>query len=187
MTEPSEGHNSALTPSELRALHFHHFRLIEDQKAEVKAAQTVLKTLRKTAKADGCVMADLDYMARCADLEDASIVPEEIRRRAEIASWFALPVNYQSDMFADRTPIDDRAYEEGRVAGLSGKNCETVYDGKVGQRWIEGWHEGQRLMREDLQSAMEKLNTAAAANAPASEDEEAGDDVVGAVMAEAEG
>lgn len=156
------GHNSELTPSEWRALHFHHFRQIEDQKAKVKEAQDALKKLRKTAKADGCVMADLDYMARCAELEDPSIVPEEIRRRAEIASWFALPVNYQPDMFADRTPLDDRAFEEGKAAGLAGKNPEGPYDAasSAGQRWLEGWHEGQRIMREDLQSAMEKRNSA---------------------------
>lgn len=156
------GHNSELTLAEWRALHFHHFRRIEDQKAAVKAAQAELKTLRKAAKADGCVMADLDYMARCADLEDPEIVPEEIRRRAEIASWFALPVNYQPDMFVDRAPIDDRAFEEGKAAGLRGKNPEAPYDAasKAGQEWLRGWHEGQRIMRDDLQSAMEKRNAA---------------------------
>ena len=161
------GHNSNdLTPGEWRALHFHHFRVIEAQKAVVKAAQDALKTLKKTAKTDGCVMADLEYMARCAGLEDHAIVPEEIRRRAEIASWFALPVNYQPDMFTDRTPLDDRAFEEGKVAGLTGKDCAPGYDATspAGQRWIEGWHEGRRVMREDLQAAMEKRNAKVAAD-----------------------
>lgn len=174
MTKPAKadqasaqpGHNNELTPAENRALHFHHFRAIEDQKAKVKTEQAELKRLRKTAKTDGCVMADLDYMARCADLEDPSIAPEEIRRRAEIASWFALPVNFQPDMFTDRMPLDDRAYEEGVAAGLLGKNCEAPYDetSTAGQRWIEGWHEGQRQMREDLQAAMEKKNASMAAS-----------------------
>src|SRR5262245_39488117 len=112
------GHNSELSAGEQRALMFHHFNAIEAQKALVKEAQDALKKLRKTAKADGSVMADLDYMARCAALEDPDIVPAEILRRAEIASWFALPVNYQPDMFTDRTPIEDRAFEEGKASGL---------------------------------------------------------------------
>lgn len=152
------GDNSRLTAAESRALHFHHFNAIEAQKATVKAAQDVLKKMRKTAKADGCVMADLDYMARCADLEDPSIVPAELSRRAEIASWFALPVNFQPDMFTDRTPIDDRAFEEGKAAGLRGKDPTPAYDENSvpGQAWLKGWHDGQRIMREDLQNAMEK-------------------------------
>ncbi|MDR7035245.1 hypothetical protein [Mesorhizobium sp. BE184] len=157
------GHNSGeLTPAESRALMFHHFNLIEAQKAVVKAAQDDLKKLKKTAKADGLVMADLDYMARCAELEDPTIVPEEMRRRAEIASWFALPVNFQPDMFTDRMPLDERAYEEGVAAGLQGKDPTAPYDASssAGQRWLEGWHEGQRQMRDDLEAAMTKRNAA---------------------------
>lgn len=159
------GHNSAgseLTPAEGRALMFHHFRLIEAQKVVVKAAQDDLKKLRKTAKADGLVMADLDFMARCADLEDPTIAPAELRRRAEIASWFALPVNFQPDMFTDRMPLDERAYEEGIAAGLQGKDPVAPYDAasNAGQKWLQGWHEGQRQMRDDLEAAMTKKNAA---------------------------
>lgn len=156
------GHNSELTGAEQRALMFHHFNAIEAQKARVKEAQDALKKLRKTAKADGIVMADLDYMARCAALDDPGIVPAEILRRAEIASWFALPVNFQPDMFEDRTPLEERAFEEGKASGLLGKDPQAPYDAasKAGQAWLQGWHEGQRIMREDLQSAMEKRNAA---------------------------
>jgi len=165
-TTAPTGHNSGgeLTPAESRALHYHHFRLIEDQKAIVKAAQDALKKLRKTAKADGLVMADLDYMARCAALEDPDIVPSELKRRAEIASWFALPVNFQPDMFTDRMPLDERAYEEGIAAGLQGKDPNAPYDApsSAGQKWLQGWHEGQRQMRDDLLAAMEKRNAAKA-------------------------
>lgn len=157
------GHNSGeMTAAERRALMFHHFNLIEAQKAKVKEEQDALKKLRKTAKADGIVMADLDYMARCADLEDPTIAPDELRRRAEIASWFALPVNFQADMFTDRMPLEERAFEEGIAAGLQGKDPTPPYDAtsKPGQRWMDGWHEGQRQMREDLQAAMEKRNAA---------------------------
>lgn len=162
---PETGHNSAgseLTPAESRALHYHHFNAIEKQKAIVKAAQDDLKKLRKTAKADGLVMADLDFMARCAALEDPSIAPAEILRRAEIASWFALPVNFQPDMFTDRMPLDERAYEEGIAAGLQGKDPTAPYDqtSGTGQKWLQGWHEGQRQMRDELESAMTRRNSA---------------------------
>ncbi|WP_157632729.1 hypothetical protein [Hoeflea sp. 108] len=171
------GHNSELSVGEQRALMFHHFNLIEAQKGIVRSAQDALKKLKKTAKADGLVMADLDYMARCAALEDPDIVPAEILRRAEIASWFALPVNFQPDMFVDRTPLEDRAFEEGKAAGLLGKGPEAPYDAAsaAGQAWLQGWHEGQRIMREDLQSAMEKRNAAKGGDELIQGGEEVGD------------
>lgn len=156
------GDNSGITAAEARALHFHHFNAIEAQKTVVKSAQDVLKKLRKTAKADGVVMADLDYMARCAALEDPGIVPAELTRRAEIASWFALPVNFQPDMFTDRTPIEDRAFEEGKTKAQRNGDPVPPYSAEsaAGQAWMNGWHEGQRIMREDLQRIMEKKNAA---------------------------
>ncbi len=156
------GHNSStLSAAEARALHFHHFNAIQAQKDVVKSASDVLKKLRKTAKADGVVMADIDYMARCAALEDPEIVPAELARRAEIASWFALPVNYQVDMFTDRAPIEDRAFEEGKSKAQRNGDPVPPYDAAsaAGQAWMNGWHEGQRIMRDDLQAAMEKKNT----------------------------
>lgn len=154
------GHNSELTPAESKALHYHHFNLIEAQKAVVKAAQDQLKKLRKTAKADGLVMADLDYMARCANLEDPEIAPAEIRRRAEIASWFALPVNFQPDMFDMRLePIEDRAAREGEAAGFRGKEPNPPYDASsaAGQAWLKAWHTGNQNRADALASALEKV------------------------------
>jgi ribosome modulation factor len=85
-----------------------------------------------------------------------------MRRRAEIASWFALPVNYQPDMFSDASPLEDTAFGQGVAAGLRGKDPVPPYDlpSKPGQRWMEGWHDGQRQARDDLQTAMEKRNAA---------------------------
>jgi len=59
-------------------------------------------------------------------------------------------------------PLDDRAYEEGIAAGLQGKDPTAPYDAasSPGQRWLQGWHEGQRQMRDDLLAAMEKRNAA---------------------------
>lgn len=152
------GHN--LTPTETRAKLFRHFNAVEEAKALVKAAQEELKRRRKAAKAEDIVMADLDYMARCANLEDPTIVPAEILRRAEIASWFALPIEFQPDMFTDRSPIDATAFKQGETAALLGKSCEPAFgaDSSTGQSWIAGWHEGQRQRREDMEADMLRRN-----------------------------
>lgn len=155
------GHNSGETALQVKALHFRHFNSIEEQKAIVKEAHTELKRRRKVAKSEGVVLANLDYMARCANLQDPEIVPEELRIRAEIAYWFALPVNYQREMFTDRSPMEDRAFNEGLVAGFLGKDPSSPYDGIVGQKWMAGWHEAQEQRREELQASMEKANASA--------------------------
>lgn len=175
-----------LTPEERKSLMFHHYRRVVEQKEVLDDAREEYKRLRKEAKADGITLADLDFMIRCAEIDDPAIVPDELKRRAEIAAWFALPVNYQADMFDDRTPLEDRAFEEGKAVGLQGKACESPYDGAPGQKWTEGWHEGQRMMRDDLQSAMEKKNAARREEAPANDDDEAGADVVDAISEAAE-
>lgn len=161
MTE-TEGHNGGndLTPAESKALHMHHFDRIEAQKAVVKAAQDELKRRRKAAKTDRLVMADLDYMARCANLEDPEIAPAEIMRRAEIASWFALPVNFQPDMFDMRLePLEDRAAREGEAAGFRGMEASPPYDASsgAGQAWLKAWHAGNEKRVEALASALEKV------------------------------
>jgi hypothetical protein len=112
---------------DMKALYFTHFNAIEAQKAIVKEAQAELKALRKKAKGDGCVMADLDYMARCANLDDPEIVPSELLRRTQIAAWFVLPVNYQPDMFEDRAPIDDRAFKEGEKHAMTNGDPVSPY------------------------------------------------------------
>ncbi|GHC79526.1 hypothetical protein [Limoniibacter endophyticus] len=156
------GHNSDLTPAELKALKFHHYKAISAQKAKVEAEQAEYKRLRKLAKADTIILSDLDFMMKCAAVEDDAVITDKARREAEIMSWFALPVHFQSDMFGgtDREPLVDRARREGEAAGYAAKDCATDYDGEAREAWIAGWHDAQGQMLRDLASAMEKRNTA---------------------------
>lgn len=147
---------------DMKALYFQHFNVIQVQARIVKEAQNELKALRKKAKGDGCVMADIDFMARCALVDDPEIVPAELARRTQIAAWFVLPVNYQPDMFEDRTPIEDRAFAEGEKSAMTNGDPVPPYaeNSKPGQRWMEGWHEGQAKMRKAMQDEMEAKNAA---------------------------
>lgn len=169
------GHNGGgeLTPEERKSLMFHHYRKVMEQKAIVDAAREIYKTLRKDAKADGVTLADLDFMIRCAEIEDDGIVPDELKRRAEIAAWFALPVHFQSDMFGsfEREPAVDRARREGAAAGASGKGSNPYDENtKQGKAWATAWSDEQAKARDALAAAMEKKNAAKREDAPASED-----------------
>jgi len=155
------GHNSELTPEQKSALRMHHVRRLLELEEEMQPLRERRKQIRAEAKGDGFKLSEIDAAIRLSTMEDTSIFVAEIKELIEIAKAFnALPPGEQGDLFPDRRPADERCFDEGKVAGLAGKNPEPPYgaDSKQGQAWMKGWHEGQRIMREELQAAMEKRN-----------------------------
>lgn len=157
------GHNSELTPAEWKALKFHHYAAISAQQAKVAEQQAEYKRLRKLAKVDGIILSDIDFMMKCAEIDDPEILTDRIKREAEIAQWFALPIGAQPELFGavDREPGEDRAAREGEAAGFAGKDCEPPYDANspMGRAWTASWKKAQEQMLSDLASAMEKRNS----------------------------
>jgi ribosome modulation factor len=158
------GHNSGeLTPAEAKALKYHHFHAISAQKEKVETEQAEYKRLRKLAKADTIVLSDIDFMMKCAEIDDPSILTDRAKREVEIMQWFALPVQFQPDLFGqdNREPAVDRAGREGEAAGFAAKAAEPPYDvsSEQGQAWMAGWHKAQEQARADLLSAMTKRNS----------------------------
>jgi len=161
--DASSGHNSNdLTPDERKALFMEHMRKVSAQQAICDRENEERKRLRKVAKTDGILLADLDYGLRILKVEDPTIIIEELKRRSEIAFWFALPIGTQTDMFDsfEREPAVDRAFREGMTAGSLGKDCNPPYGAPsaVHDSWKDGWRQSQDKMAQDLQSAMEKKN-----------------------------
>ncbi len=157
-----EGHNSGeLTPAERKAVFMDHYRPIAAQLEKVREAQAEYKRLRKLAKADKIALWEIDYALKCAEIEDENILPDRIKREAEIAAWFALPVEFQPDMFGnfDREPGVDLARRLGRKAGATGEGSNP-YDenSEMGRAWADEWAKEQNTAREALLSSMEKRN-----------------------------
>lgn len=153
------GHNSEMTAEERKALFFDHYRPIAAQLEIVREAQAEYKRLRKLAKAEKIALWEIDYALKCAEVEDENIIPNRLKREAEIASWFALPVDFQPDMFGsfDREPGEERARREGRAAGATGRGSNPYgEDSPMGRAWAEEWSIEQKKAREALQAAMEK-------------------------------
>jgi ribosome modulation factor/uncharacterized protein (UPF0335 family) len=160
----NEGHNSGeLSASERAALRMHHIRALLKVEEDMKPLRDLRKKIRGEAKGDGFKLAEIDAGIRLATMEDQSIFVAEIKELIDIARHFnALPPGENGDLFPDPRPLDEKRYDEGKQAGLEGKNPESPYgpDSPDGQQWLKGWHEGQRIMRDDLQAAMEKRNRA---------------------------
>ncbi|GGB00227.1 hypothetical protein GCM10011491_30550 [Brucella endophytica] len=140
---------------------------------DMKPLRDLKKKIRAEAKGYGFKLSEIDTGMRLMTMEDQSIFVAEIEQLIEIAQAFnALPPGEQGNLFPDRRPADERAFAAGKQAGLEGKNCEAPA-GYDAPKWTDGWHEGQRIMRDELQVAMEKRNTALADNDPGFPDEEA--------------
>lgn len=149
------GHNQ-LTDDQRAALLLQACAKVEAQQAKAAEITANIRNIRKTAKADGISPAELNYALhlRKVDPDEASAL---FRQQMQIAKWLNHPIGKQAELFdADRTPIEDRAFEEGKVAGLEGLNAKPPYDAVAGQKWMEGWHAGQSVLLGGIKTAAEE-------------------------------
>lgn len=145
------GHNSGATTEQLsedqhRALFIQSVTKIERLREDVASASGTLRAAYKVAKAEGFSKKDIDFAIGLRKGDQAEAI-ERRRREQMIAKWVNHPIGTQADLFdEDRTPLDDKAFEAGKLVGMEGNEaCKppTHYPTSVAQRWIEGWHEGQ--------------------------------------------
>lgn len=141
-----------LSDDQQRALFVHHLTKIEALKKEVASISGTLRAAYKIAKAEGYAKKDIDFAIRLRTIDDTEVI-EERRREQKLAQWINHPLGTQPDLFnhgdgLDRTPDVDRAFEDGKLAGLEGKVCQPPHHFQTEQsdHWVRGWHEGQKLM-----------------------------------------
>jgi hypothetical protein len=172
MSMAKAGHNSELTPEQRSALRMNYVLRLLDVEDDMKPLRDLKKKIRAEAKGDDFKLSEIDAAIRLMTMEDQSIFFAEIKELIAIAQAFnALPPGEQGSLFPDRRPADEKAYDAGKQAGLEGKNPEAPA-GFDATKWMEGWHEGQRIMRDELQIAMEKRNAALQDNDPGFDDDD---------------
>jgi ribosome modulation factor len=141
------GHNSE---DQRKVLFFHHLKRARDIATEMAELKKEFDFALKEAEEDGIPKGDLRWALK-AEKQNQERALAKARREMEMARWLNLPIGTQLDIFAvDRTPVADRAFEDGKTAGLQGKTCISPYDPSTeqSQKWIEGWHAGQAVHRE---------------------------------------
>lgn len=166
------GHNSALTDDQRRALHFHHVGQYEKALEAKKAADAALKNVCKVIKAEGDSVDAVKLTVALQTPEGEARIKAEMQEQLRVMAWNGLPVGAQADMFTvDRSPLVDRAREEGRVAGMKGASCISPHDAgsEASNAWIEGWQAGQKTLIETLELTREGAKIVAAEDAGAGE------------------
>lgn len=150
------GHND-LTDEQKTALLLQHIGQIEREQKEQARITANIRNIRKKAKADGFSPEEVNY-ALFLRKTDPDTAVAAFGMQARIAKWLAHPVGFQADLLGDgidRTPSVEKAFSEGRVAGMAGDTC-TVPEkygpgSEQGQRWMAGWHEGQAVLSKGFQ------------------------------------
>ncbi|MDP9809386.1 hypothetical protein J2W42_002234 [Rhizobium tibeticum] len=161
------GHNTALNDEEKQALWGHHVRrrLALKHKRDDLAEEE--KTAKKDAKNDGFAEAEIKDFIDCMTTDDPQKKVDNFNmlRRNRIRLGL-IQDDRKQDLLGDRVTNEQMIYAAGVEAGLAALDrVSKKYQGGSSEdrAWLDGYDEGQRIARENLQSAMEKRNAAKAA------------------------
>lgn len=145
---PSSGHNSALTDQEYHDLVVmwapKRAVALANKKKYDKELKDIDQKIHAVLGENGVL--DIKDHIELQTPEGEKKFKENLARLQRMAAWNNLAVGTQGDLLqssVDRTPIVDRARQEGRAAALEDKLCQPPYDAHEPQQaWIEGWHDG---------------------------------------------
>lgn len=148
---PSAGHNSGnagLSSDEARALFLQDVAKYERALEVKKAADADLRNVGKVIKSDGFTLEQVKVAVAVKTPEGDAKERTKIRQALQAAVWAGVPLGTQLGMFddPDRTPAVDRAYDEGKQAGMQGLTRRPPYSPELEQhdKWLTGWTDGQR-------------------------------------------
>lgn len=148
------GHNGppALTPDEERKLFAHHRTAWNGYQAKLKQVEEVGKGVKEDLKNDGFTIKQMKIADQLAT--DDTKVKAEVEDRLKVARWLGHPLGAQLDMFADRVPIADRAFEEGKQASIENRPAKPSYDPdtEAHRSYMAGYHEHQRELAGGLKA-----------------------------------
>lgn len=157
-TQHQEAGKSELTEDQRRALLTDAVGKVKPLKEKLRSTTADIRNLYKKAKADGVTKEMIDFALGLEDDNGEALT--EAKWKAEIARWYQNPLGMQASFEFDRTPSVDKAYEEGKQAGLEGKDARPpVGMGQAQvQKWMEGWHEGQRIVMGGIKTRKDDLD-----------------------------
>lgn len=163
---PTVGHNSgALTEDQERALHYKHCREYEIALMKKKEVDASFRNTCKLIKSEGDSVVRVKKTIEARTPEGEAKLRTEVEETAQVLRWAGTQIGTTKDFFPDDpAPAEDRAFQEGKRAGLNAESRSAPYDSSVPQSaaWYRGYDEGQTV----LQSAF-----AAQANAKKAEEE----------------
>lgn len=139
-----------LNEDQLQSLFFNHKKQYEKALAVKKKADADFKVVCKLLKAEGTKLSDVKLAIELEDPEASGEMRARLERELRVARWVGAPVGTQFSLLdeVDRTPIDERTFEDGKRAGLKGEPATPPKHtpGNLISHWMGGHHEGQTIL-----------------------------------------
>lgn len=133
-----------LTGDEEKKLILQYTKQVTSFDEKIAALVGSRRNVLKQAKGDGITATDIKDAQ--ASEKDPEAQAAKVRRKAQIFAWMH-PDQQAAFTFpdADRTPIDERAFEAGKHAGMNGEdpNPPHHFGGVLASKWMEGYHVGR--------------------------------------------
>jgi uncharacterized protein (UPF0335 family) len=156
-----------LTEMERRAVLARKLHEISELEADKKAIADDIKTVKGELEAQGFTKDAIKFAMKVRADSDGKLAQQR-RAEAEVARFLNSPIGFEPELPLDRTPVVDKAFNEGELAGAAGLTCTAPYPtgAETEQAWLRGWHQGQAI----IMTAFKKIEAKAAADAPADAD-----------------
>lgn len=167
VSSPGNGHNSDLTDDEAATLHFHHVGEYEKALAAKKSADADLRNVAKRIKAEGGSVTAVKSSILLKTPEGEEKFKAEYEQMQLVARWNNLPIGTQGDIFdVDRRPLEERAYNDGKIAGGEGKTLSipAQYAGvaEAANAYVEGHKASQAILANKIKPTATVLRDASA-------------------------
>ena len=129
---------------------------VKEAKADYDSEKSTLRDLYKKVKAE--IGAEgLERVKMLANLEiggetAAEALRAEIQNMTWVAQWANAFEGKQLELMPDLRPIADRAFEDGKKAGLAGDSFNPRYGQgtEAYHRFQEGWQAGQDILAKGI-------------------------------------
>lgn len=150
---------SKLTVEERQALWGHHVSKKLAIRRRLEALKAEAKKLDADAKNDGLSKTELDDFLDCMLTDDPQKKVEKFNMQKRNRIRLGLIADdRKGDLFADRVTTQEMIYAAGIEAGLAALDRVSKHAGGSDEdrAFLDGYDEGQRIVRDNFQSAMEK-------------------------------
>ena len=156
-TEHNSIRPAELTDDQRAALFFQHSRQYDHALEAKKAADAALKHVCKLIKAEGSSLAEIKLATLEPGVFDAR-VRAEVERAQRLSRWLGLPIGTQLSLLEgpDRTPATEKAYADGKRAGLAGGDASPPFAAHLpqAQDWLRGYGEGQEVLMKGFKTVL---------------------------------
>ncbi|RVC05816.1 hypothetical protein EN883_03940 [Mesorhizobium sp. M7A.F.Ca.AU.002.06.1.1] len=147
------GHNRSaeqLSDDQLQGLTRQHAakraKLLEAEKKTKADRMNFDKIIKSDLGATG--LANIKLLLDLETPEGEARIKADMERQAMVARWAGLAIGTQGALFdQDRRPVEDRAFDDGKRDGMSGKTLATSHASgtEAYNKYVEGWHAGQAI------------------------------------------